>query len=78
MIYPAHIVFVAAHKLDLQVAVHETGDTTDTSAMRLFPSRHQANGPDIIAVPCNDPEYVDVEARTDDGRLLLQLISTKG
>lgn len=80
MIFPAHRVFVAARQLDLQIAVSEIGET-DTRKMKLIPRRGdtayrlQTQRPDIIAIPCTDLEYLDCEARTDDGALLISLLS---
>ena len=74
MIFPAHRVFTAARHLDLQIAV---GDHDEPHQQVLIPYRHQAQGPDIIAFPCTDREFLDVEARTDDGAILIQLLSEK-
>jgi hypothetical protein len=74
MIFPAHTVFRAARQPNLQIAVY---DEANPLGMYLIPDRRQAKGPDVVATPCNDPEFIDVNPRTDDGRILLQLLLEK-
>lgn len=73
MIFPIHTVAAAARKLDLQIAINEDGE----DRMRFLPPRRQAQGPDLILILCTDREFVDVEARTENGCILLQLLSER-